>query len=399
VLPPMRPSLSMMRRREFLASSARLAGAAALSGSFLTSWAASLAAQGTSVPARERMIVHSLRYLTLELPMSELNAWTTPTELFFVRNNLLMPTVDLDAWRLRVMGEVERPFELTFAELQKLRTTSVTNTIECAGNGRRFFAPRIPGGVQWGRGAVSNAEFAGPPLADVLRRAGVKASGKHVAFNGLDELPGPDFIRSIPIEKAMHAGTLLATHMNGEPLTLEHGFPVRALVPGWIGAASIKWLTEIRVLDKEFEGFFMNPGYRLPKHPVQPGAIVKPEDTAAVTSLAVKSVIAQPGEGTRAKLGPIRISGAAWAGEAEIARVDLSTDDGRTWQPTTLGRDKARYAWRLFEHTWTPPKPGDYTILSRATDRTGRTQPKQMPWNAEGYLYNAMDRVRIHVEA
>jgi hypothetical protein len=254
--------------------------------------------------------------------------------------------------------------------------------------------------VQWQRGAVGTARYTGPRLKDVLTRAGVKPSGKHVMFKGLEEPPGkvPAFIRSIPIEKALDSDTLLAMQMNGAPLLKHHGYPVRALVPGWIGAASCKWLTEIRVLDHEFDGNFMKPGYRMPKEPVAPGANVNPEDTVPVTRLNVKSLITRPAEGSKSR-GVVHIAGAAWAGEADVTKVEISTDGGHTWAPAQLGRDHAKYAWRLFEYAWKPGKPGAYTIMSRATDSEGRVQPAQGAWNPSGYLWNGIDQVNIHVEA
>ncbi len=217
----------------------------------------------------------------------------------------------------------------------------------------------------------------------------------------MDEIPGkvPAFIRSIPIEKAMDADTLIATHMNGAPLTRHHGFPARALVPGWIGAASCKWITEIKVLEKEFEGNFMKPGYRMPNQPVSPGGDVNPDDTHPITALGVKSIIARPGDGSASKSGRVRIEGAAWAGEANIVRVEISTDLGATWHPARLGHQQARYTWRLWNFDWSAPKAGEYTIMSRATDDQGRTQPQTAAWNPSGYLYNAIDQVKIHVLA
>jgi DMSO/TMAO reductase YedYZ molybdopterin-dependent catalytic subunit len=219
-------------------------------------------------------------------------------------------------------------------------------------------------------------------------------------FRGLDEVPGkvPPFIRSIPIEKAMDSDTLIATHLNGAPLPKHNGFPARALVPGWVGAASCKWLAEIQVLDKEFDGNFMNPGYRLPNTPVKPGEAVKPEDTHPVTGLSVKSVIVSPGDGATARAA-VSIQGVAWAGEADVVKVEISTDGGASWKPAQLGTEKARYAWRLWSLRWKAPKPGEYTIASRATDSQGRTQPEAPVWNPSGYLNNAIDRVTMHVEA
>jgi len=399
------PALSMVSglpRREFLRTGARLLGAAWASRALLPAAAALAGApqQDFIVPGKEKMIVHSLRYLDLEMPVHLLDSWITPVELFYVRNHLPLPRVNVAEWSIAVTGEVEHPVELKLADLEKLEQGKVVNTMECAGNGRSFYRPRVPG-IPWGRGSVGNAEFSGPRLADVLRRAGLKATAKHVAFNGIDEPPGkvPDFIRSLPIEKALNPDTLVALRMNGAPLRIEHGSPARALAPGWLGAASVKWLIEIRVMDREFEGNFMKPGYRFPTRPVPPGGEIGPEETAVIKGLPVKSVIARPGDGSHWKLGPVRLSGAAWAGENEVTRVDISTDQGKTWQPATFGPEKAKYAWRLWEYAWKPAKAGSYVVMSRATDSAGRTQPAEPAWNPSGYLWNVIDRVRIHVEA
>ena len=364
----------------------------------------SRAQSGTlEVPGEYGMIVRSLRFVDLETPVEYFNTWLTPVPHFFVRNHMHEPSElnagDLHAngWRLSIGGEVEKPLALTLADLSKIETHSVVNTLECAGNGRGLQRPQVPG-IQWGRGAVGTARFSGPRLRDVLERAEVKSSGKHVMFHGLDDVPGkvPPFIRSIPIEKALDSDTLIATHMKGAPLTKHHGFPARALVPGWIGSASCKWLAEIKVLDSEFVGNFMNPGYRLPNQPVKPGEAVKPEDTHPVTALNVKSVISAPLDGASLKSGKVSLRGAAWAGEADIVKVEISTDGGQRWHPAKLGRDHAHYAWLLWSFEWRPVA-GDYTILSRATDTLGRIQPNVAAWNPSGYLYNAVDQVKIHV--
>lgn len=350
------------------------------------------------VPGEDGMIVRSFRFVDLETPVEYFNTWLTPVPHFFVRNHMHEPSeLSRDDWRLTVGGEVERPFTVTLAELSKIESHSVVNTLECAGNGRSLHRPQVPG-IQWGKGAVSTARFSGPRLRDVLRRAEVKSTGKHIMFRGLDEVPGkvPPFIRSIPIEKALDADTLVATHMNGTPLTKHHGFPARALVPGWIGAASCKWLTEIKVLDSEFAGNFMSPAYRFPNQPGKPGDAVKPEDTHPLTALSVKSVISGPLDGASLKSGRVAVHGAAWAGEADVVKVEVSTDGGKSWNPAALGHDQAHYAWRLWSYEW-KARSGDYNILSRATDSLGRTQPAAPVWNPSGYLYNAADQVKIHV--
>ncbi len=387
----------MISRRGFLTT----VSAAVAAGATLPHFAWTAEAAGMEVPGKAGMIVRSARFLDLEMPPEFFNSWITPVSHFFVRNHMHEPsTLDVGEWKLSVGGEVEEPLSVSLADLEKIEPHTIVNTLECAGNGRGFQQPRVPG-VQWQRGAVGTARFTGPRLRNLLHRAGVKTPGKHVMFRGLDEVPGkvPPFIRSIPIEKAMDADTLIATHMNGAPLARHHGFPARALVPGWIGAASCKWLTEIKVLNQEFEGNFMKPGYRIPNQLISPGGEVNPDDTHPITSLGVKSVIAEPEEASSVKARSLRIQGAAWAGEAGIVRVDVSTDLGATWHPANLGSERARYAWRLWNFVWRVPRAGEFTIMSRATDDQERTQPQTAAWNPSGYLYNAIDQVKIHVVA
>ncbi len=388
----------MISRRNFL----RSVSAAAFAGSIvhpLLNWAAD--EPSLAIPGKEGLIIRSYRFLDLETPVEYFNSWLTPVEHFFVRNHMHEPsTLDPTEWKLSISGEVDKPYSLTFAELSELERHSVVNTLECAGNGRAYQSPKVPG-VQWQKGAVGTARFSGPRLRALLERAGVKSVGKHVMFRGLDEVPGkvPPFIRSIPIEKATDADTLVATHMNNAALPKHHGFPARALVPGWIGAASCKWLTEIKVLEKEFQGNFMSPAYRMPNQPVKPGEAVKPEDTHPVTALTVKSLISTPSDGATLKSRVRQIQGVAWAGEAGIVRVEVSIDGGASWQNAQLGADQARYAWRLWHFNWKIPKAGDFVIAARATDSQGRTQPSTPVWNPSGYLSNSVDQVRVHVQA
>src|SRR6202158_4328815 len=267
----------MTSRRDFLktASAAALAAGAAHP---LLSWAVE---DSVPIPGKDRMIVRSSRFLDLETPVEFMTSWITPVNHFFVRNHMFEPAkFDAKAWQLSISCEVEKPLMLTLADLEKLSVHSIVNTMECAGNGRSLQNPKVPG-IQWGKGAVGNARFSGPSLKALLEKAGVKDSAKHIQFRGLDQVPGkvPPFIRSIPIDKAMDADTLVATRMNGAPLTAHHGFPARAVTPGWAGAASCKWLTEIAVLDKPAGGNYMSAGYRLPKPTVKPEEAAKPEAT------------------------------------------------------------------------------------------------------------------------
>jgi DMSO/TMAO reductase YedYZ molybdopterin-dependent catalytic subunit len=352
------------------------------------------------------MIVYSRKFLTMEMSMAALTSWITPTKNFFVRNNAIMPSsIDVGKWELRITGEVRKPVTLNFRDLAALTKKSVTNTMECAGNGRAFYDPRI-GGVPWRKGAVGNATFEGPRLRDLLRLAGVNPFARHVAFTGLDTAPegAERFIRSIPLEKAVDENSLVATHMNGAPLTMPHGFPARALIPGWIGSASIKWLQEITVLDHEYLGAYMDPGYRVPTEQLpnhSPKLLAERKTTLPLTSLRLKSIIAKPDENTVINLSEgrnVSVRGAVWGGEKPVASVEISTDGGRTWQAAVLGPDHARYAWRLWEYEWKPPASGSYQVVSRARDIDGNRQPVKPAWNAGGYLWNGMDRITVQVQ-
>jgi len=358
---------------------------------------------GSSPPADAHgMIVYSEEYITREMPVSFFDSWITPTEHFFVRNNEHMPQIDVAEWKLSITGEVARPLTLTMADLLKMEARSIINALECAGNGRAFFQPRI-GGAPWTRGGVGNAVFRGPSLGGLLHLAAVRDTARHVAFRGAAlPSPYPPFMRSIPMDKALDPDTIVATEMNGSPLTPEHGYPARALVPGWIGSASIKWLTEIRVLTRELEGYFMDSAYRLPADSSARAAgntnvAAGKQRGSVITSLPVKSIIASPADGAVINAAPVRVSGAAWAGTSTVSRVEISTDAGESWQPAALRSEHARYAWRLWDFEWKPREEGTYVILSRATDNRGRSQPLEMQWNPGGYLWNAADRVRVTV--
>jgi sulfite oxidase len=354
-----------------------------------------------AVPGKEEMIHHPSSSLELEMPVEFLKSWITPVSHFFVRNHLDEPSISSDAeWGLTVTGEVKKPSALSLGDLTGMEPHSITAVLECAGNGRAFYRPETPG-TQWRRCALGNAHFSGVRLRDLLLRAGLKATAKHVMFRGLEEASTqtPAFIRSIPIEKALNEDTLVAMHMNHAPLTKHHGFPARAIVPGWVGASWCKWLTEIRVLDKEFEGEFMRNTYRIPRQPIPPGASISHENTRALTELNTKSIIAGPVDGAVIKAGAIRIYGAAWTSDAaEITGVDVSTDAGTTWNAAELEGDPIRYAWRLWSYTWKSAVPGEHIILSRATDSRNGCQPEIAAWNPGGYLYNAVDQITIHVQ-
>jgi DMSO/TMAO reductase YedYZ molybdopterin-dependent catalytic subunit len=309
-----------------------------------------------------------------ETPLAEVRSWVTPNRLFFVRNHFSVPSVELAAWRLRLEGCVERSADWTWEELAALPERSVFATVECAGNGRSFLQPAQPG-VQWGAGAVGHAEWTGVPLRLVLERAGIRPGAVEVLFEGLDVGTEPDhpapmaFGRSLPLAKALHPDTLLATRMNGELLEPAHGFPVRLFVPGWYGVASVKWLGRIEVLDRPFQGYFQSTKYTVRR------VTTHGTETVAVGPMAVKAEVLRPHAGVALGLGTNRIFGVAWAGDEPVAHVDVSTDGGLTWARAELLGPSAPYSWTLWEYLWEVAAPGEHVLLARATSAGGRTQP------------------------
>jgi len=346
------------------------------------------------------MILHNDWPEDLETPLRYFDTWLTPLDAFFVRQHLPRPApIDPAAYRLTVNGMVSKPLQLTLDDLRKLPQYTVTATIECTGNGRGFYTPKVPG-IQWGRGAIGNAEWRGPRVSDVLQPAGASESAAYLEADGADTpvAATPDFIRSLPIKKAMHPATILALSMNGQTPDI-HGFPVRLIVPGWDGTSSVKWVIRLTTAAQLNTGFFMNPAYRFPKYALPPGTPARPAELEVIEGMPVKSCITAPEDQSKAPLGAMTIRGFAWAGENSIERVEVSTDGGSRWQSAQLSAPKLPFAWRLWHLDWKPTEPGYHTIFSRATDSAGRVQPMVAPWNPSGYLWNAVDRVGITVEA
>lgn len=351
-------------------------------------------------PGKRSMIVHNDRPEDLESPVAYLNEWLTPVDAFFVRQHLPRPAVEEAGFKLALTGRVGKEMNVTLSQLRQLPQYTVPAVLECTGSGRAFFSPRVPG-VQWGRGAIGNAEWTGPRLSDVLKLAGADLNAAYVTSNGADNglVKTPDFIRSLPMKKALDPATLLARKMNGEPLPALHGFPLRLIVPGWDGTSWVKWVNYLSVDQTPNAGFFMNPGYRFPKHPGPPGVAVDPSDLEVIESMPVKSYITGHSDGAKVSLKAVALRGVAWAGDKRIAKVDVSTDSGLTWKTAQLTGKDLPFTWRLWVLEWNPPRPGYYTVLSRATDTEGRTQPFVPTWNPSGYLFNAVDRIGLLVEA
>jgi DMSO/TMAO reductase YedYZ molybdopterin-dependent catalytic subunit len=230
--------------------------------------------------------------------------------------------------------------------------------------------------------------------------AGADAQAAYVTSNGADigVAKTPDFIRSLPMRKALDQSTLLALRMNGQVLPPLHGFPLRLIVPGWDGTSWVKWINSLSVDNQPDNGFFMNPAYRFPKHSVPPGTSVNPADLEVIEAMPVKSYITGHEDGARIPFGPITLRGMAWAGDERVTKVEISTDSGMNWREASLSGKDLPFTWKLWMLDWKPSAPGYYTVLSRAADSAGRVQPVVATWNPSGYLFNAIDRIGLLVE-
>jgi DMSO/TMAO reductase YedYZ molybdopterin-dependent catalytic subunit len=348
---------------------------------------------------RDGKIVRSEDPLNLEMPFETLDGFITPTKLFYVRTHFPIPKIDRNKWRLRIEGEVERPFEVNYGELIKLESEKIPVTLECAGNNRNFLAPKVKG-VQWGLGAVGNAEWTGVPLSILLDRAGVKSTVREIILEGADRgkpedpksPPGEmNFARSIPVKKA--SDVLLAYKMNEVDLPAENGFPVRAIVPDWYAVASIKWLQRIIVTDKIFNGYYQTLDYSFWKRRGDNAELVP------LSEMQIKAEIARPSEGeTIPANSNARVRGTAWTGDGEIKKVEISSDDGATWNEAKLLGESKPNAWRLWEFSWrTPDRPGKATLIARATDSKGRTQPMERDPDRGTYMINHLLPITVEV--
>lgn len=347
------------------------------------------------------MIVRMHQPENLEFPFSALKDVHTPTEQFFVRSHFPVPMIDPERYQLTVEGAVENPLKLSLAQLRQLGTVTKSITLECAGNGRIFLAPQVRG-LQWGFGGVGTATWTGTPLGAVLERAKLKPTAKEVILVGADvgsvtadpPSPGPiPFDRGIPLTKATKDESLLAFDMNGAPLTPSHGAPLRAVIGGWYGMASIKWLTKLIVVEEAYQGFWQTMDYSFYERTAGGLATLKP-----LTAMQPKAAMARPSLNDVVPVGqPCRIFGAAWAGEHAVKQVEFSTDLGQTWQPVRLAKPTADFTWQFWEHDWTPTRRGPVKLLVKATDTAGRTQPTTRDPDRRTYMINHLVPVEVLV--
>ena len=387
-----------MKRRSFLQGS--VAGAAIASVPWLR--AARLARADGNAGHLYELTSRPANY---ETARDTFTLQRTPSDRFYIRNHFDLPVGDpstwATTWKLDVSGLVGKPRAFTLAELEKMKQTTVEAVLQCAGNGRGNFRPRVAG-VQWRWGAMGNAEWTGVRLADVLAAAGgANKDAKHLQLQGLDKPTleaTPAFIRGIPIAKAIHADTIIALRMNGQPLSPHHGYPARLVVPGWVGDDWVKWLSRIELRADEAKGFFYETGYRFPQTPGPAGQPVPADQMKPMTKLVVKSQLGSISDGDVVASGTHDLIGVAFSGEARIKSVDITVDGGASWQPAKLEGKDTPYGFRLFRYPW-QAKPGTFQIGSRATDATGATQPVEPVWNPSGYLYNAIEIVNVEVKS
>ena len=359
-------------------------------------------------PEKTDLILQADRPPNLEMPLAHLRDDITPNDAFYVRWHLAgLPTyIDLKRYRLAVAGHVDAAQSLSLEQLRRdFEPVSIVAVNQCSGNSRSKFDPRMPG-VQWGNGAIGNARWTGVRLRDLLDKAKVKPGAVDVSFNGLDEpilkaAPGfagtPDFVKSLSFDHANDGEVMVAYEMNGQPLPMLNGFPLRLIVPGWYATYWVKALSEITVLDKSFDGFWMAKAYRVPNTQgfiESPDALAK--ETVPINRMTVRSLFVQPAlDETVPANADYEVQGLALDGGSGIEKVEISVDGGKSWSEARLDPEIGKYSWRRFRYTWRPT-PGQHQLKARATNRAGETQPEHQ-WNRSGYACNVIESLQVNV--
>jgi DMSO/TMAO reductase YedYZ molybdopterin-dependent catalytic subunit len=359
-----------------------------------------------ALPGKQPLIKRTFRPPNYETPISYFNEPITSNEAFFVRYHLSeIPEVGAASWRLVLGGDaLERPLEFSLEDLGRgFESVELTAVCQCAGNRRGFSEPHVPG-VEWGSGAMGNARWKGVRLRDLLHKAGLKPDALEVVVNGADKGAidqTPDFVKSIPVWKALDENTLIAFGMNGEPLPHWNGFPARLVVSGWSGTYWVKHVTNIDVVSAPFTGFWMSKAYRIPNRtfPVVQRFTSQETDTnTPITDMLVNSLITNLAEGARIARGKdVEVKGIAWDGGYGISVVEVTTDGARTWRPANLGTDMGRFSWRQWSYRFKPEVKGTAIIAARASNRAGVTQTPDLLWNPAGYHNNVVQRIGVNV--
>lgn len=356
----------------------------------------------TDYPTKGAMILQRTRPPLLETPFEVFDQGVfTPNNRFFVRWHWAnIPTdVNADTFRLAVHGHVNQTLSLSLKDILALPRVELAAVNQCSGNSRGYFQPRVPGG-EWGNGAMGNARWTGVRLKDVLDRAGVKRGAVQVRFNGLDEpvVPeGPDFLKSLDLDHARDGEVMIAYAMNGEQLPLLNGFPLRLVVPGWYSTYWVKMLSDIEVLDKPDDNFWMAKAYTIPD---TPHASIKPGETdfksVPINRMVPRSFITNLKPGATVHVGaPTLVRGIAFGGDNGVSRVDVSSDGGKTWQPAQLGADEGKYSFRQWQMQFTPAGHGDQTLMVRCTNSDGVAQPAEANWNPSGFMRNVIETTQV----
>jgi len=356
----------------------------------------------TSFPQKTAMILQRSRPPLLETPFEVFDKGVfTPNNEFYVRWHwAVIPTeVDVDKFRLAVRGHVNEVLSLSLQQIMSLPRVEMAAVNQCSGNSRGFFEPRVAGG-EWANGAMGNARWIGVRLKDVLDRAGVKAGAVQVRFNGMDEpvvSDGPDFMKSLDIDHARDGEVMIAYGMNGEQLPLLNGFPLRLVVPGWYATYWVKMLDDIEVLDRPDDNFWTKTAYTIPD---TPHADMKPGETGVrmvpINRMVPRSFITNIKSGETVQAGaPALVRGIAFGGDTGVGRVDLSIDNGKTWQASQLSKDEGKYSFRQWEARLTLPAKSNYTLMVRCTNSDGVAQPAQSNWNPSGFMRNVIEAIPV----
>ena len=355
-----------------------------------------------SFPQKGAMILQRTRPPLLETPFDTFDQGVfTPNDRFFVRWHwAVIPTaVDAGSFRLAVRGHVDRTLSLSLSEILSLPQVELAAVNQCSGNSRGFFQPRVAGG-EWANGAMGNARWTGVRLRDVLDRAGVKAGAVQVRFNGLDQAVVPDapkFMKSLAIDHARDGEVMIAYAMNGEPLPLLNGFPLRLVVPGWYSTYWLKMLNDIEVLDRPDDNYWMKTAYTIPD---TPHADIKPGETGVrfvpINRMVPRSFVTSIKAGARLPVGaPSLAGGIAFGGDAGVARVDFSNDGGSSWQAAELGSDQGKYGFRRWQSRFTLTSKGNHSLMVRCTNANNVAQPDIANWNPGGFMRNVIEATPV----
>jgi DMSO/TMAO reductase YedYZ molybdopterin-dependent catalytic subunit len=355
-------------------------------------------------PQKGALILQRTRPPLLETPIEVFDqSVLTPNDKFYVRwhwSNI--PTsVDVNSFHLAIRGQVNQSLSLSLDDLMSFPRVELVAINQCSGNSRGYFQPRVPG-AQWSHGAMGNARWTGVRLKDVLDRAGVKAGAVQVRFNGMDEpvVPdAPDFMKSLDIDHASDGEVMLAFGMNGEPLPLLNGFPLRLIVPGWYSTYWVKMLNDIEVLEQPDTNFWTKTAYTIPDTPhanVQPGQTGF--KSVPISRMGPRSFITNIKSGDSLQAGAATlVRGIAFGGDTGVSRVDFSSDEGKSWQQAQLGKDEGKYSFRQWQLRFATPERGSYVLMVRCTNSSGETQPDAPNWNPSGFMRNVIERTPVVV--